>query len=265
MPTVHANGIDIYYELSGSGPPLTLVMGMGCSARQWQWMIPVLAESFKVLTFDNRGVGRSGKPDIEYSTEMFADDTSAMLSVLGSPRTHLFGVSVGGMIAQRFVLKYPDMVDRLVLGCTMPSMFHLPPAPEDSETMQMSRVVSIDEGAEKMISLFLSEGFFKEKPKRAATLKELMMLERKEQGDDAFMLQLGAAMEHNTVDEAKNITATTLVISGTKDPIARVENARFLAGQIPDSTLAEIDEGYHAFWVERFEEACDIINKFLVS
>ena len=91
------------------------------------------------------------------------------------------------------------------------------------------------------------------------------MLERKEQGDDAFMLQLGAAMEHNTVDEAKNITATTLVISGTKDPIARVENARFLAGQIPDSTLAEITGGYHAFWVERFENACDIIKKFLVS
>jgi pimeloyl-ACP methyl ester carboxylesterase len=265
MPAVHANGIDIYYEICGSGPPLTLIMGLGCSARQWQWMTPVLAKSFKVITFDNRGVGRSGKPDMEYSTEMFADDTRALLDVLDIPRTHLFGVSVGGMIAQRFALKYPEMVDRLVLGCTMPSLFHLPPAPEDSETMQMSRVVSIEEGAEKMMSLFFSEGFFKEEPKRVTALKEVIMLERKEQGDDAFMLQLGAAMKHNTVDEAKNIIAPALVISGTKDPIVRVENARFLAGQIPDSTLVEITGGYHAFWVERFENACDIIKKFLVS
>jgi pimeloyl-ACP methyl ester carboxylesterase len=67
------------------------------------------------------------------------------------------------------------------------------------------------------------------------------------------------------VDEAKNITAPTLVISGSDDPMAPVGNARFLAGQIPDSTLAEIPGGYHGFWVERFEEACDIIKKFLVS
>ncbi len=231
MSTVHANGIDIYYEICGSGPPLTLIMGLGCSARQWQWMTPVLAKSFKVITFDNRGVGRSGKPDMEYSTEMFADDTRALLDVLDIPRTHLFGVSVGGMIAQRFALKYPEMVDRLVLGCTMPSLFHLPPAPEDSETMQMSRVVSIEEGAEKMMSLFFSEGFFKEEPKRVTALKEVIMLERKEQGDDAFMLQLGAAMKHDTVDEAKNIIAPALVISGTKDPIARWKTPDFLPGR----------------------------------
>jgi 3-oxoadipate enol-lactonase len=265
MSTVHANGIDIYYEICGSGPPLTLIMGLSCSARQWQWMAPVLARSFKVITFDNRGVGRSGKPDMEYSTEMFADDTRGLLDALGIPRTHLFGVSVGGMIAQRFALKYPEMVDRLVLGCTMTSFSHLPPAPEDLETLQEAQIVSLEEGTEKMMSLFLSEGFFKEEPKQVAAFKEVMMLERKEQGVEALFMQLGAAREHNTVDEAKHIVAPTLVISGSKDPIARMENARFLAEQIPGSTLAEITGGYHAFWVERFEEACDIIKKFLVS
>ena len=78
-------------------------------------------------------------------------------------------------------------------------------------------------------------------------------------------MQLGAAREHNALEEVGHITAPTLVISGTKDPIARVENAHFLAEQIPDSTLVEITGGYHAFWVERFENACDIIKKFLVA
>jgi pimeloyl-ACP methyl ester carboxylesterase len=265
MPTVHANGIDIYYEINGSGPPLCLIMGMGCSARQWQWMVPVFAEFFTVITFDNRGAGRSGKPDMECITEMFADDTRALLDALDIPRTHLFGVSVGGMIAQRFALKYPEMVDRLVLGCTMPSFTHLPPAPEDLETLQEAQVLSLEEGVEKMMSLFLSEGFFKEEPERTVRLKEVMMLEKEEQGMEALFMQLGAARAHDTVDEVKNIDVSTLVISGTKDPIAPVENARFLAEQIPDSTLAEMNGVYHAFWIERFEEACGIIKKFLVS
>jgi pimeloyl-ACP methyl ester carboxylesterase len=265
MPIVHANGIDIYYEISGSGPPLTLIMGMGCSARQWQWMAPVFASSFKVITFDNRGAGRSGKPDMEYSTEMFADDTRSLLDALDITKTHLFGVSVGGMVAQQFALKYPERVDRLVLGCTMPSFTHIPPALEDLETLQEAQILSPEEGVEKMMTLFLSEGFMKEEPERTARLKEVMMFEKEEQGMEALFMQLGAAREHNTLEEVGHITASTLVISGTKDPIARVENARFLAGQIPDSTLVEITGGYHAFWVERFENACDIIKKFLVS
>jgi 3-oxoadipate enol-lactonase len=265
MPTIHANGIDIYFEICGSGPPLTLIMGMGCSARQWQWMVPVFAESFKVITFDNRGAGRSGKPDMDYSTEMFADDTRALLDALDIPRTHLFGVSVGGMVAQQFALKYPEMVDRLVLGCTMPSFTHIPPAPEDLETLQEAQILSPEEGVEKMMTLFLSEGFMKQEPECTARLKEVMMLEKEEQGIDALFMQLGSAREHNALEEVGYITAPTLVISGTNDPIARVENARFLAEQIPDSTLVEITGGYHAFWVERFENACDIIKKFLVS
>ena len=155
MPAVHANGIEINYEIYGSGPPLTMIMGMGCSARQWQWMGPVFAESFKVITFDNRGAGRSGKPEMDYSTEMFADDTCALMDVLGIPRTHLFGVSVGGMIAQRFALKYPERVERLVLGCTMPSFTHIPPAPEDLEALQEAQILSLEEGVEKMMTLFL--------------------------------------------------------------------------------------------------------------
>jgi 3-oxoadipate enol-lactonase len=263
MPTVNVNGIEIYYEIAGSGPPLTLIMGLACSARQWQWMLPVFAESFKVITFDNRDVGRSSKPDMEYTTGLFADDTRALLNALNVTKTHLFGASVGGMIAQKFALKYPDMIDRLVLGCTMPSFTHIPPAPNDLQTMQESQVVSIEEGVEKMLQLFLTEQFFKEEPDRVARLKEVMMIERKEQGQEALYRQLGAAMNHNTVNEVKNINVPTLIISGTSDPMAPVKNARFLAEQIPNSTLVEIPGGYHAFWVEKFEEACDIIKKFL--
>ena len=263
MPTINANGIEIYYEVTGSGPPLTLIMGLGCSARQWQWMVPVFAKSFQVITFDNRGVGRSGKPDMDYTTEMFADDTHALLKALKIDKTHLLGASVGGMIAQRCALKYPEMLDRLVLGCTMPNFTHLSPTDEVLQRMQESQMVPLDEGVEMMMRLFLSEQFFTDKPEQTEKLREVMTTETNERGMDAFLLQLGAAMTHDTKDEVKNIKSPTLAIVGSLDPIAPVENSRFLAEQIPNSTLAVIPDLYHAFWVERFEEACDIIKEFL--
>jgi pimeloyl-ACP methyl ester carboxylesterase len=263
MALIKANGIEIYHEISGSGPPLVLIMGLGCSARQWQWMVPVFAESFQVIAFDNRGVGRSGKPDMEYTTDLFADDISALLKALHVDKAHIFGVSVGGMIAQRFALKYPGMVDRLVLGCTMPGFTYMPPSPEDLESMQQSQVLPLEESVELMMGLFLSEQFFSDKPDPVVKLKEVMMIEKEEQGEDAFLLQLGAAASHNTIDEVKNIKSPTLVITGDEDPIAPVKNSRFLADQIPDSRLAEIPGVRHAFWVERFEEACGTIINFL--
>ena len=264
MATVIANGIEIYYEITGRGQPLTLIMGLGCSARQWQWMVPVFAKSFQVITFDNRGVGRSGKPDMDYTTELFADDICALLDALHVEKTHIFGVSVGGMIAQRFALKYRDRVDRLVLGCTMPNFNYLPPAREDLDTLAESQQLSIEEGAEKMLGLFLTPQFKFSHPDRTDRLKEVMILERLEQGMVAFLNQLGAAMIHNTQEEVKQIAAPTLLICGDKDPMAPIANSRFLAEQMPNSTLVELPGGYHAFWMERYEEACRIINRFLL-
>jgi pimeloyl-ACP methyl ester carboxylesterase len=202
---------------------------------------------------------------MEYTTDLFAEDTAALLDTLGIDKTHIFGISVGGMIAQKCALNYPEMVDRLVLGCTMPNFFHLPPAAEDSQRMQESQLLPPDKSVDVMMRLFLSEKFFAENPDQAAELKEVMLTEKLEQGEDAFLLQLGAAMNHDTLEQVKHITAATLVITGDLDPMAPVENARFLAEQIPDSTLIELPGIYHAFWVEKFEESSDIIKKFLAQ
>jgi pimeloyl-ACP methyl ester carboxylesterase len=263
MPVLKANGIEIYYEITGSGPPLTLIYGLGGSTRQWQWMVPVFAKSFQVITFDNRGAGRTGKPDMDYTTDLFADDTYALLKALKIDKTHLLGVSFGGMIAQKCALKYPGMIDRLVLGGTMTKFTHFPPPDEVLQLMPEAQMVALEEGVEMMLHLFLSEHFFTEQPDHTAQLREVMITEKKEQGQDALYRQLGAGVIHDTLNEVKNIKAPTLVITGELDPISPVKNARFLAEQIPNSTLAEIPEIYHAFWVEKYEEACKIITTFL--
>lgn len=263
MATVCANGIDIFYHITGNGPPLTLIMGLGCSARQWQWMLPMLSTAFQVIAFDNRGAGRTGKPAMEYTTDLFAEDTCALLNTLGIEKTHVFGVSVGGMIAQKVAIHFPEMVDRLVLGCTMPNFYHLPPKEEDSQRLQESQVLPLEQGLAVMMGLFLTEHFCRAHPEQAARLKEIMRVEREEQGREALLQQLEAAMNHDTLEQVQNITAPTLVITGDLDPMAPVQNARFLAEKIPNSTLAELSGVRHALWVEGFDESSKIIMKFL--
>jgi pimeloyl-ACP methyl ester carboxylesterase len=188
-----------------------------------------------------------------------------LLKILGIDKTHIFGISVGGMIAQKFALNHPEMVDRLVLGCTMPNFFYLPPATEDSERLQTTQLVTPEESVEIMMHLFLSEKFFTASPDLTAELRDVMLTEKFEQGEEPFLLQLGAAMSHDTLEQVKNITAPTLVITGDLDPMAPVENARFLAEKIPDSTLVELPGVRHAFWVEKFEESSKVITDFLLK
>jgi len=264
MSTASVNGIELYYEVFGSGPPLTLIMGLGCSARQWQWMAPYLAETFQVIIFDNRGSGRSGKPDSDYTTELFADDMRGLLDALYVEKTHVFGVSVGGMIAQRFALQYPERTDRLVLGCTMPDFRSFPPASEDIAIMAESQSLAIEDGVEQMLALFLSPQFRAACPGEAARLRDVMRLESQERGMEAFLHQLAAAMSHDTRVDFANINAQTLVICGDNDRVAPVENSRFLAAQIPSGTLVELPGAYHAFWVENAVQSCRTIRDFLL-
>ena len=265
MPTLTINGLEINYEVKGQGPALTMIMGISCSLRQWTWMRDVLSKNFKVITFDNRGSGKSDKPDIDYTTEMLAEDTFLLLKQLGITKSHIFGVSFGGMIAQRFALMYPQITDHLVLGATMPSFDCFAPSPETVESLQVSSLADISESVQIVMELFFTQDFLQNKPEDAAKIKEIMIKEKEEQSLDILYRQMGAAMAHNVLEEVNNITAPTLVICGDKDLIAPIENSCFLADQIPVSTLIELPGGYHAFWIERADEACRLITNFLIS
>jgi pimeloyl-ACP methyl ester carboxylesterase len=263
MPTITANGIKINYNVKGKGPALTMIMGMSCSLRQWEWMSDILSNTFQVITFDNRGAGSSDKPEIDYSTEMLAKDTFCLLEELKIKKSHIFGISFGGMIAQRFALMFPDMTDRLVLGATMPNFTLFSPSETTVESFQLSALVPIPESVKIVMELFYTKDFFQEKPDLVAKIKEIMSAEKEEQSIDIMYRQIGAGMEHDTSGVVSNITSPTLIICGEKDLIAPIENSRFLAAEIPNSTLTELSGGYHAFWIERADEASKIITDFL--
>src|SRR5208337_2487529 len=118
MPTVKVNDINMYYEVSGEGEPLVLIAGLGTDLTVYERVIGCLSKKFRVLAFDNRGVGRTDKPDIPYSIEMMADDTAALMNAAGFRKAHVLGISMGGRVAMGLALQHPEMVRSLVLAST---------------------------------------------------------------------------------------------------------------------------------------------------
>ena len=121
MPTINVNDINIYYEVHGEGEPLILIGGLANDITDYTdhtTIIPELSQHYTVIAFDNRGVGRTDKPDAPYSIEMMAEDTVGLLDTLGITKAHLLGISMGGRIALALTLRHPERVNALVLAST---------------------------------------------------------------------------------------------------------------------------------------------------
>ena len=118
MAFVENQGATIYWDEKGRSAPVLLIMGLGYPSYMWHRTRPVLATRYQTIALDNRGVGRSDVPTGPYPIALMASDAAAVLDAAGVESAHVFGVSMGGMIAQEFALQYPKRVRSLILGCT---------------------------------------------------------------------------------------------------------------------------------------------------
>src|ERR1700732_1968990 len=118
MAFVENQGARIYWDEQGQGAPILLIMGLGYPSAMWHRTRPALSTSFRTIAVDNRGAGQSDVPPGPYSLALMPSDAAAVLDAAGVPSAHVFGVSMGGMIAQEFALQYPGRVQSLILGCT---------------------------------------------------------------------------------------------------------------------------------------------------
>jgi pimeloyl-ACP methyl ester carboxylesterase len=263
MPQVKSNGINIHYEEQGSGDPLLLIMGFTVSSIGWHWNIPAFAQNFRTIAFDNRGVGRSDKPDVPYSMAMFADDTVGVLDALGIERAHVFGISMGGMIAQEFTLRYPQRVKTLTLGCTSCGGQNTVLS-EDADVVNMlGNIASVDvqQAALIMTKVAVTPWFLQ---KRMNVLLELTQLSAQyPTPKHAMVRQMEAILKHDTYERLPQITAPTLVITGKQDGLVPPENSVTLSQRIPNADLAILANASHLFNIELPEATVDTVKEFI--
>jgi 3-oxoadipate enol-lactonase len=247
MPTAHNGNVSLHYESTGAGAPVLLVMGLGMNATGWWRTVPVLAGAgVRVLTFDNRGVGRSDRPPGPYTTAVMADDAVAVLDAAAVPRAHVYGISLGGMIAQEIALRHPDRIARLVLGATTPGGTAAVPADEPTLAFFQRRgQMPAEEAVWASVPYNYAARTRAEHGDRIAD--DIRQRLRYPIEPEPYAAQLAAALAHDAHDRIAQIAATTLVVHGQEDVMVPPANGQLLASLIVDAALLELTGAAHLY------------------
>ncbi|HJT89369.1 MAG TPA: alpha/beta fold hydrolase [Bryobacteraceae bacterium] len=259
MAFVENQGVNIYWNEEGAGPPVLLIMGLGYNSAAWWRTRPVLAARYRTIALDNRGVGRSGVPPGPYSIEWMASDAAAALAAAGAPRAHVFGISMGGMIAQEFALRHPEKVSSLILGCTAPGGPNAVRAERQAIDMLTNRAnLSLEAAAEAAIP------FIYDPDTPRVRIEE--DLERRRPWlptPQGYLAQLQAIFAWESYSRLPEIKAPTLVIHGQNDRLIPPGNGELLASRIPGAQLTLIPHAGHLFTTDQPEAASRAILEFL--
>jgi pimeloyl-ACP methyl ester carboxylesterase len=261
MAFARSGPLRLYYETEGSGPPVVLIAGQAMTHRAWWRTRPVLAQSFRVLAFDNRGIGRSDHSTLPYTVAQMADDVIAVLDAAGEGRAHIYGISLGGMVAQEVALRHPDRVGALVLGATTAGGTH----------------TVLGDG--QALSFFVRAGAMApEEAEWAAVPYNYGEATRRLRGDRiaediahrldfptdtlAYMHQSAAAAAHSTLWRLGRIVAPTLVLHGEDDAVVPRQNAEVLADAIPGAELKTWPGAGHLYVTDE-PRADEYVARFL--
>lgn len=250
MTLITVGDIDLNYEIQGSGKPLLMIMGLSFSLLDWgKKLTELLAKNYELILFDNRDAGLTSESTRPYSLADMADDAAGLLDALNIPKAHVFGVSMGGAIAQQFALKYPDKLDKLILGCTMAG----------GTCSQIGDLTGVMSGQLKDL-LFTHTFIQNNRQELTKFLAETTPLHSK---GESLQRQLQAFGTHDTCDTLVEIEASTLILTGDKDIAIPRSNSDVLAAKIPNVKLEIIADAAHGFSFSHPDITADLIHLFL--
>lgn len=253
MPEISVNGISMYYEIHGQGIPLVMIMGLRRNLEWWYCQMPALSKEFKVIAFDNRGAGRSDKPDMDYSIRLFADDTACLMDALGIHNAHVLGVSMGGYIAQELALNYPGKVNSLILGCTScGGKRTILMSEERIKKFTANEGLTPAEILSKDMDIYFSDSFIMKNPDKVQMFIDISL--RYYQPADAFLRQFAACQKHDTSGRLGGLKLPVLIMTGDDDPLVPSKNSFILKELLPQAELYLFSRRRHAFFIEEAEK-----------
>jgi pimeloyl-ACP methyl ester carboxylesterase len=261
MPIASLNGVDLNYKTSGEGDWLVMIGGyMSGNIEAWGGQSARLARSYRVLNFDNRGLGHSSAPDVPYTTRMMARDTAALMKHLGIAKAHILGKSLGGAIGQWIAIDEPDLVRSLA----MTSTFRLLSARAKNMVRWWLHTASLAGRVTRelysgMYTYFLTEAYYEANIAAVeATIDAGMGVNRPVHG---FVNTGNCLLTHDTMDLLQRIACPTQILIGADDIITTADHSRVLASRIPGAELQVIPNSLHGFMTEA-PSSFELIEKF---
>jgi len=249
MPKAKVNEVNIDYAVHGRGEPLVLIMAFAAPRRAWFFQTRAFRKYYKVITFDNRGVGKTDKPSEPYTIKTMADDTIGLMDYLGIDKAHILGYSMGGIIAQELIINYPERVKKLILSSTLPTIHQI--TSEMREALSLGEDFSFSEedirsvDIRKALSSLVALGFNRRLYRMI--LVPIAPIYVRLVGLKGPMGQIEAIAGCNTLERLHTIQAPTLVIVGTGDKAALPRFSEVLASRIPDAKLVKVKGGSHGY------------------
>ena len=259
MPFADNQGTRIYWDEQGTGAPVLLIMGLGYPSAMWHRTRPALSASYRTIALDNRGAGQSEVPPGPYSIALMASDAAAVLDAAGVPSAHVFGVSMGGMIAQEFALQYSGRVQSLILGCTAaggPSAKRAEPAA--LEMLKASSRMSREQAAEAAVPFVYDSA-----TPRHLIDEDIARRRAWPPNPAGYLAQLQAILAWESFSRLPHITAPTLVIHGQADRLVPPGNGELIAARIPGAQLVLLERASHLFSTDQPEAARRAVLEFM--
>lgn len=262
------DNLNIRYEIRGAGEPVALIMGFSGSMRGWgEPFVAAMEKRFKLILLDNRGTGESDKPDRSWALADMASDIAAVLDHAKIPRAHIYGISMGGMIAQEFALSHASKTRGLVLGCTNCGMGHsIPAAPEAVAALMPVPGASPEEQARKAFAAACGKKFLNSDYGKAYLDQAIADIGKYPVTPIHTFMRQGAAIQgFDSWERLPQIKSPTLIIHGDDDAIVPCQNAEVLHKRIVGSKSHIIKDAGHMFFWEAVAEAAGVPGDFLAA
>jgi pimeloyl-ACP methyl ester carboxylesterase len=257
-----SQGVRIAYEIRGVGEPLVLVHGLAYDRFGWGRLPDLLAQRFRVVLLDNRGVGESDAPTGPYTVAQMAADVAAVIDDAGIERTNLFGVSLGGYIAQEFALTWPERLDKLILCSAAPGGGSAVPMPQATQDV-FARYPTMEReaGLRMFVENSLGDRGVRELPDLVEEIFEYRLGHAPTV--DAWAAQATAGATYQSYDRIGSITVPTLVLAGDADVVVDPRNATLLGELIPNARVEIVPDRGHLLVWEDSERVAELVTEFL--
>jgi 3-oxoadipate enol-lactonase len=258
VPTASTSGVGIHWDETGSGTPVLLIMGHSFTSATWWPVVPDLAARHRVITFDNRGVGRSGmsKP---WTVQDMVRDGVAVLDAAGVQDAHVYGVSMGGGIALEMAISHPDRVRSVVLGCTMAKTELRPPTPWTKKAIL--RAVP-----NRMLLRAGGNGLYGDSSPADRVARDREILRTSRMPKSGVIRQADAIAAYATTeDSVRAVSAPALVLHGTLDDAVPYEQGQRLAELVPNARLVTFEGARLNYLIDHGAEANESVLDFFAE